>query len=71
MTGSRFLALLLAACALIASALVAIPLDSAEVSTANIPEPSTYRLTAAPARTAASQPAATAEDAALPRLWLR
>jgi hypothetical protein len=75
MTGTRFLALFLAACALLASALVAIPIDGAEVptsdSTANIPGAAPYRLTAGAAASSAPRAAAAEEqEAALPRLWL-
>jgi hypothetical protein len=71
MSGPRFLAFFLAACALLASALVAIPLDSAEIldpaSSATIGDTNEFRLTSAPAKAA---PAAPDSDAETPRLWL-
>jgi hypothetical protein len=71
MSGPRFLALFLAACALLASALVAIPLDSAEIyrpaSAASIGDDNAFRLTGAPHKSA---PAATDSEAETPRLWL-
>jgi hypothetical protein len=71
MSGPRFLALFLAACALLASALVAIPLDSAEFSppadTATTSNDNAFRLTGTVAKSA---PAATESDAETPRLWL-
>jgi hypothetical protein len=71
MTGTRFLALFLAACALLASALVAIPLDGAEAPTASTPDPATYRLTGGSAPAVSPPPATTDEqEAGLPRLWL-
>ncbi len=70
MSGPRFLAFFLAACALLGSALVAIPLDSAELwqpaATASIPDDNAYRLSGI-----ASKPAAVSDsDAGTPRLWL-
>ncbi|MFL6929889.1 MAG: hypothetical protein ACJ8FK_08240 [Xanthobacteraceae bacterium] len=73
MTGSRLLAIFLAACALAASALIALPLDGAEAPSATValPEPRPdrfYDLSARP-----SQPTTESNDethAALPRLWL-
>jgi hypothetical protein len=74
MTGTRYLALFLAACALLASALVAIPIDSAEVpspgDTANISDSARYRLTAGAASTAPRAASTEDQEAALPRLWL-
>jgi hypothetical protein len=77
MNGTRYLALFLAACALLASALVAIPIDSAEVPspghTANIPDSAPYRLTSGAAGASSTTPRAAAtedQEAALPRLWL-
>jgi hypothetical protein len=71
MSGPRFLAFFLAACALLASALVAIPLDSAEIfdpgATASISDDNAFRLTGAPAKAA---PAAAQSEAETPRLWL-
>ena len=70
MSGPRFLAFFLAACALLASALVAIPLDSAEIfdpaSTASITDDNVYRLTG----TAFKPAPAPESDAGTPRLWL-
>jgi hypothetical protein len=70
MSGPRFLAFFLAACALLASALVAIPLDSAEIfdpaSTASITDDNAYRLTG----TAFKPTPAPESDAETPRLWL-
>jgi hypothetical protein len=71
MSGPRFLAFFLAACALLASALVAIPLDSAEIqdpaAAAAMSDNNTFRLTSSPAKAA---PAAPDQDAETPRLWL-
>jgi hypothetical protein len=71
MSGPRFLAVFLAACALLASALVAIPLDSAEVfnpgSSASVADSDTFRLTGAPGKVA---PVPTQSDVDTPRLWL-
>jgi hypothetical protein len=76
MSGPRFLALVFAACALVATALMAIPLDGAEVpglgQTGSIPDAAPYRLTAGPQATpSAPRAAASGEpEAAMPRLWL-
>jgi hypothetical protein len=73
MTGARFFALFFAACALLASALVAIPLDSSETPdyTGNIPAATApYRLTGTSSAGPAPRPAPEQSEAALPRLWL-
>ena len=71
MSGPRFLAFFLAACALLTSALVAIPLDSAEVldpaSTASISDGNAFRLTGTAVK---PTPGGPEWDAATPRLWL-
>jgi hypothetical protein len=73
MSGPRFLAFFLAACALLTSALVAIPLDSAEIyhpaSAASISDDNAFRLTGTVAKSAPT-PAATESEAETPRLWL-
>ena len=72
MSGPRFLALFLTACVLLASALVAIPLDSAiyqPASAASISDDDTVRLTGTIAKSAPT-PAATESEAETPRLWL-
>ena len=74
MSGTRFLALVLAASALVATALMAIPIDGAEgtAHTGSI-APAHYRLTAgAPTMPKAPPPVvSTAEqEASMPRLWL-
>ena len=70
MTSARTLAaLLIAAWALVVSALVALPIDGDEPTgyTASVPDPDT-RLTAT--RRPAPKPFDAAEHAAVPRLWL-
>jgi hypothetical protein len=70
MSGPRFLAFFLAACALLASALIAIPLDSAEImdpaAAATINDDNVFRLTSTPK----APPAVADQDAETPRLWL-
>lgn len=69
MTGSRLIAFLLAACALAATALIAIPVESFEGLS-----PAQPLASQAPEAKPAPAPAAAAEaadHAALPRLWLR
>jgi hypothetical protein len=70
MSGARFLVLLVAACALVATALMAIPMDDAEgtVHTGSI-APAPQRLTPPPS---ASRPAVSTveQEAAMPRIWL-
>jgi hypothetical protein len=74
MSGIRFLALVLAASALVATALMAIPIDGAEgtAHTGSIPEAAPYRLTAGAPSTPPARPTApsTEQEAAMPRLWL-
>ena len=70
MSATRFVALVLAVSALVATALMAIPIDGAEGTghTASIPEAAPYRLTSSAPATA---PAAAQEaEAAIPRLSL-
>jgi hypothetical protein len=71
MTGSRLIALLLAACALAATALIAIPVESFEglgpTQPLAAPAPGA-RPAAAPAEAAVPE---AADHAAVPRLWLR
>ena len=69
MTGSRLIAFLLAACALAATALIAIPVESFEGL-----GPAQPLASQAPEAKPVPAPAAAAEaadHAALPRLWLR
>ncbi|MFL6970525.1 MAG: hypothetical protein ACJ8F2_01290 [Xanthobacteraceae bacterium] len=71
MTGSRLLAIFLAACALAASALIALPLDGAEAPspTVALPGPDRfYDLSARPSQATTESNDET--HAALPRLWL-
>jgi hypothetical protein len=76
MTGSRLVALLLAACALAATALMAIPVESFEAlgsgylarSSAPAPDP---KLAPVAPHDQASRSADPADHAAVPRLWLR
>jgi hypothetical protein len=70
MTGSRLIAFLLAACALAATALIAIPVESFEglgpAQPLASPAPE-----AKPAPTPAQAASEAADHAAVPRLWLR
>jgi hypothetical protein len=71
MTGSRVLAIFVAACALAASALIALPLDGAEApdETLALSGPDRfYDLAARPNR--ATTESSDETHAALPRLWL-
>jgi hypothetical protein len=70
MSATRFLALVLAVSALVATALMAIPIDGAEGTghTASIPDTAPYRLTSS---VPATPPAASQDtEAAIPRLSL-
>jgi hypothetical protein len=71
MNGSRLLAIFLAACALAASALIALPLDGAEApaDSAAFSAPERY---SEPAARPSGASAETGDEthAALPRLWL-
>jgi hypothetical protein len=74
MSGTRFLALVLVASALVAMGLMAIPIDGAGTGhTASIPDASaSYRLTAGASTPAPRPPPASSveQEAAMPRLWL-
>jgi hypothetical protein len=73
MSAARFLVLVLAASALVATALMAIPIDGAEGTghTASIsPAPVTYRLTSSAPNTPPPAAASAEQEAAMPRLWL-
>lgn len=76
MTGSRLVAFLLAACALAATALMAIPVESFQAlssgSVASNPAPAPDpKLAPVPPHDQVSKPADSADHAAVPRLWLR
>jgi hypothetical protein len=68
MSGTRFLALALGTCALLTSALIAIPLDGAETPDELLNVPPRELSIRPPVRSAAEPDDAT--HAALPRLWL-
>jgi hypothetical protein len=71
MTGGRVLAIFVAACALAASALIALPLDGAEAPEQTVAGPGSdrfYDLAARPSR--ATTESSDETHAALPRLWL-
>jgi hypothetical protein len=75
MTGSRLVAFLLAACALAATALMAIPVESFQTLgsgyVASNPAPAPDPKLAVPPPDQVSRPAESPDHAAVPRLWLR
>ena len=75
MTGSRLLAFLLAVCALAASALMAIPVESFEALgsgyTASISAPGPDAMLAVVPPHGPAAPSESADHAGVPRLWLR
>jgi hypothetical protein len=75
MTGSRVIAFIVAACAVAATGLMAIPVESFEALGSGHPAVASPapegKLAVVPSRSSAVEPAEAADHASVPRLWLR